>query len=231
MTIFYDFNIMPKKEIIDTLEKFGFSGACIFYAADKYDENIKESFKKLNDSTTLDLYHGICIDETNPQQLRKIVQRFYRKVDLIMANGNNAKINRSICEMPQIDIINHPYLNNRNSGINHVLSKLLIRNNITVNINLMDILSNRGYYKARILNQINQLLMLEKKYNFRVIISSGSESFYDVRSPESMILLNQLMNMDMNHAKKCISTNPIEIIEDINKHKNSIVDGVRIIED
>lgn len=230
MTIFYDLNVAPEIEVIEQLEEFGFNGACIFYDSNEYDMSIKESFDKLNEDTHMTLYHGVCIDETNPKLLRNTVQRFYKKVDLIMANGGDSKINRAICEIPQIDIINHPYLNNRNSGINHVLAKLLVKNNISVNINLMDILKNRGYYKARILNQINQLLLLENKYNFRVVISSGSECFYDVRSPKSMILLNQTMNMDLKHAKNTISKNPLEIIKNITKHKNSIIDGVQIIE-
>ncbi len=229
MTLFYDFNISPKMEIIETLEKFGFSGACIFYDSNIYDNTIEESFKELNESTKLNLYHGICIDENNPQILRKQVQRFYKKVDLIMANGGNAKINRSICEMPQIDIINHPYKNNRNSGINHVLAKMLVENNITVNINFYDILFNHGYYKAKILNQINQLLILQRKYNFRTILSSGSKSFYDVRSPEGIVLLSQLMDMSTSYAKDNISKNPEEIIGNISKHKDSIIEGVRLI--
>ena len=231
MTIFYDFNIAPNLEVIETLENFNFSGACIFYDANTYDESILNEFEELNESTTLKLYHGICIDETNPQLLRKHIQRYYKKVDLIMANGNNDKINRAISESPQIDIINRPYMNKRNSGINHVLAKFFKENNITVNINLKDILSNRGYYKAKLLNQINQLLMLQNKYQFRCILSSGSTSFYDVRSPRSMILLSQLMDMDIEYGKKLISDNPQEIIENITIHKESVVEGVKIIKD
>ena len=234
MTIFYDFNIAPKEEVIETLEKFNFKGACIFYNSQRYSdekENIEESFKQLNESTKLDLYHGIVINQNNPQLLRKEVQRFYKKVDLIMANGGDDKINRIICETPQIDIINHPYLHKRNSGINHVLSKLLVENNLSVNINLTDILQHRGYFKAKILNQINQLLMLQGKYGFRTVLSSGSRSFYDVRSPKAMLLLSQLTDMDMDYARKCISKHPEEIIENITIHKESIVQGVRIIKD
>ena len=234
MTIFYDFNIAPKEEIIKTLEDFDFRGACIFYDSQDYfekKEEIKESFKQLNDSTELDLYQGVVIDQTNPQLLRKDVQRLHKKVDLIMANGGEEKINRTICETPQIDIINHPYLHKRNSGINHVLSKLMVENNISVNINFADILQHRGYFKAKILNQINQLLMLQRKYGFRTILSSGSQSFYDVRSPNSMILLSQLTDMDIDYAKKCITQHPQEIIENVTIHKESIVQGVRIIKD
>lgn len=234
MTIFYDFNIAPKEEIIETLEKFNFEGACIFYNSQRYfdeKDEIEESFNQLNESTKLDLYHGIVINQTNPQLLRKEVQRFYKKVDLIMANGGDDKLNRTICETPQIDIINHPYLHKRNSGINHVLSKLLVENNISVNINFSDILQHRGYFKAKILNQINQLLMLQRKFGFRTLLSSGSRSFYDVKSPKSMILLSQLTDMDMDYATKCISQHPAEIIENITIHKESIVQGVRIIKD
>lgn len=229
MTIFYDFNIAPKKEIIDTLEKFKYSGACIFYNSKNYDNDLKKSFNELNESTKLNLYCGIYINETNPQILRRTVQKYYQKVDLIMANGINTKINRSICEMPQIDIINHPYMNKHNSGINHILAKMLSDNNISVNINMSEILHKWGYYKAKLLNQINQLLMLQKKYGFRIITSSGSKSFYDVRSPEGMILLTQLMNMDYEYGKSTISTNPYEIIKNITKRKDSVVEGVRII--
>lgn len=234
MTIFYDFNVAPKEEIIETLEDFNFKGACIFYNSQRYFEEeseINESFNQLNESTKLDLYNGIVINHTNPQLLRKDVQRLDKKVDLIMANGGEEKINRVICETPQIDIINHPYLHKRNSGINHVLSKLMVENNITVNINLTDILQHRGYFKAKILNQVNQLLMLQRKYGFRTVLSSGSESFFDVRSPKSMIMLSQLTDMDIDYAKKCITQYPLEIIEDITIHKESIVQGVRIIKD
>lgn len=232
MTIFYDFNIIPDEDVIETLEEFGFKGACIFYDSKNYlKDNIKEEFNELNESTTLDLYHGIVIDETNPQLLRKEVQRHYRKVDLIMANGGDNNLNRIICETPQIDIINHPYMNKRNSGLNHILAKLLKENNISVNINLRNILEHRGFFRARTLNQINQLLMLQRKYDFRCILSSGSKSFYDVKSPKSMLLLSQLMDMEMDYAKKCITSNPEEIIKNITVHKESIVQGVRIIKD
>ncbi|WP_455645138.1 ribonuclease P protein component 3 [Methanosphaera sp.] len=231
MTIFYDFNIAPKKEIINTLDELGFSGACIFYDSKQDISKTNESFDKLSESTSIKLYKGICIDESNPQILRKTVQRFHKKTDFIMANGGDSKINRAICELPQVDIINHPYANKRNSGINHILAKMLVSNNISVNINFTDILSNRGYYKARILNQINQLLLLQRKYNFRTILSSGSKTFYDVRSPESMILLSQMMDMDTAYGEKAISENPSEIIKNMEKNKDSIIDGVRIIKD
>lgn len=234
MTIFYDFNVAPKMEVIETLEKFNFTGACIFYDSKLYYEEkdmILEEFNELNESTDLELYRGIVINETNPNLLRKEVQRNYRKVDLIMANGGDDKINRTICETPQIDIINRPYLDKRNSGINHILSKLLVENNISVNINLVDILKHKGFFRARTLNYINQMLMLQRKYGFRTVISSGSESFYDVRSPKNIILLSQLMDMDIDYAKKCITEHPMKIIEDITIHKESIVQGVRIIKD
>ncbi len=234
MTIFYDFNVAPKMEVIETLEKFNFTGACIFYDSKLYYEEkdmILEEFNELNESTDLELYRGIVINETNPNLLRKEVQRNYRKVDLIMANGGDEKINRTICETPQIDIINRPYLDKRNSGINHILSKLLVENNISVNINLVDILKHKGFFRARTLNYINQMLMLQRKYGFRTVISSGSESFYDVRSPKNIILLSQLMDMDIDYAKKCITEHPMKIIEDITIHKESIVQGVRIIKD
>lgn len=230
MTNFYDFNIYPNPEVIERLEKFGFEGACIFYDTDKYDEDAMENFNQLKESTTLKLYYGIRINESNPQILRRNIQKYYGKVDLLMAEGQNPKVNRAICESRQVDIFNHPHHSNMNNcGINHVLAKLLNDNNITVNIDLGEILHNNRFFKAKILNQISQLLLLQEKYEFKTIITSSSRTFYDVRCPEDMILLSQLFSMDEQTAKKNISANVSKIIEDITIHKQSIVDGVRII--
>lgn len=231
MCYFYDFNIKPEFEIIDTLSKFNYHGACIFYDPRKYsNKEIDESFNGLQSRTDLKLYHGVYIKEANPQVMSKQVQHFYKKADLIMVSGGDSKLNRAICEMPQVDIINHPYKNNKNSGINHVLANLLVENNITVNINIMDILNNHGFYRAKILSQINQLIHLQKKFNFRMILSSGSRSFYDVRSPNDMINLSSLMNMDEEFAKKALSCNMQEVIDNIDVHKRSIVEGIQIID-
>lgn len=148
-----------------------------------------------------------------------------------MVNGHNDKINRTACQMSQVDILNQPYLSNHNSGINHVLSKLLVENNISVNISYRSILKTRGYYKAKILSQINQLFKLQEKYNFRTIISSDSKSFYDVKSPEAMDLLGSLFNAKQDVIKKSFTSNVEEIINNIDTRKNSIIHGVKVIKE
>lgn len=231
MTNFYDFNIKPNEEVIETLEKFDFTGACIFYDSNNYDDEIIAEFNQLRESTTLDLYHGVRVSDTNAQILSKKILKFDRKVDLIMADAYNDKVNRTICQMRQVDILNNLYQNKYDRGLNHVLSKLLKENNITVNIDYRNILNNRGYHKAKLLAKINRLFMLQRKYGFRVITSSGSNSFYDVKSPRAMLSLTNLFDIDMDYAKKLNSTNVDEIIEDITIHNESIVEGVRIIKD
>ena len=232
MTNFYDFNIKLNEEVIETLEKFGFRAACIFYDSTVSDDNKDELLKKfntINESTKLDLYHGVYINHTNPQLLTKTVLKYHRRSDIIMVNGGKDNINRTACQMPQIDIINEPYLSNNNSGINHILSKMLIENNISININYRSILRSRGYYKSRILNQINQLFYLQEKYPFRTIISSGSKTFYDVKSPEAMFTLGNLFNADKKVIKDSVTTNVEDIIINIQTKNDSIVDGVKII--
>ena len=233
MTNFYDFNIKADEEVIETLEKFGFKGACIFYDSEYLQENkekVLDNFNMLKESTTLNLYHGVYINQTNPQLLSKSVLKFHRKTDLIMVNGGKDNINRTACQMPQIDIINEPYLSNHNSGINHILSKLLVENNISININYRTVLKSRGYYKSKILGQINQLFRLKEKYDFHTIISSGSKSFYDVKSPEAMMMLGRLFDVDAQVINDCLTRNAEEIINNIQTRKNSIVYGVKIVE-
>ena len=234
MTNFYDFNIKANDEVIETLEKFGFKGACIFYDSEILDENKKDimnDFNMLNESTKINLYSGVFINQTNPQLLSKKVLKYHKKMDLIMANGGKENINRTACQMPQIDIINEPHLSNHNSGINHVLAKLLVENNIALNINYRSILKSRGYYKSKILSQINQIFNLQKKYKFNTIISSGSKSFYDVKTPKEMMILGNLFNTTEELIKKSLTSNVEDIITNIDTRKNSTVYGVKTIKD
>lgn len=228
MTFFYDFNIKPDIDVINTLEKFNFKGACVFYNASECDETTYYDFCELQNLTDLKLYYGVYIDEKNPEILRNQVLKHYGKCDIIMAAGGDSKINRYICNIHQIDIIDHPY-NSRGHGINHILARMLIDNNITVNINFMDILRNHGFYRSRILTQIRNILKLQEKFNFRTIFSSGSKSFFDVRSAEGMISLASLLDLDVDFATRCISSNVVDVIGNIDKRENGIVQGVRII--
>ena len=46
-----------------------------------------------------------------------------------------------------------------------------------------------------------------------------------------MLILSQLMDMDTDYSIKTISDNPMKIIENIDIHKDSIIEGVQIIKD
>ncbi|MDO5826077.1 MAG: hypothetical protein BZ137_07895 [Methanosphaera sp. rholeuAM130] len=232
MTNFYDFNIQANEEVIETLENFGFRGACIFYDStllDNNKEDVLNEFDMLKESTKMELYHGVFINETNPQLLTKNVLRYHQKSDIIMANGGRENINRTACQMPQIDIINEPYTSNNHSGINHILARMLVENNITINISYRSILNNRGYYKSKLLSQINQLFTLQEKYSFNTIITSGSKSFYDVKSVDAMLMLGGLFDTDKKTIEDSLSTNVEDVIKNIQNKKDSIVDGVKLI--
>lgn len=229
MTFFYDFNVKPDIDVIKTLDKFNFKGACVFYNAKEVDENTHDKFEKLQNLTSMDLYYGIYVDEENPQTLRNQVLKNYRKCDIIMvAGGKSAKLNHYTCKIREVDMIDHPY-DLRGNGINHILSRMLVENNITVNINLMDIIKNRGTYRTRTLSQIHNILKMREKFNFRLVFSTGSENFFDVRSPEAMLSLGRLLNIQQDDMTKLISNNVEDVIGNIEMRENSVIEGVRIL--
>ena len=177
----------------------------------------------------MDLYYGIYVDEENPQILRNQVLKNYRKCDIIMvAGGKSAKLNHYTCKIREVDMIDHPY-DLRGNGINHILSRMLVENNITVNINLMDIIKNRGTYRTRTLSQLRNILKMRDKFNFRVVFSTGAENFFDVRSPEAMISLGRLLNIQQDDMTKFISNNVEDVIENINKRQNGVIEGIQIL--
>ena len=93
----------------------------------------------------------------------------------------------------------------------------------------MDIIKNRGTYRTRTLSQLRNILKMRDKFNFRVVFSTGAENFFDVRSPEAMISLGRLLNIQQDDMTKFISNNVEDVIENINKRQNGVIEGIQIL--
>ncbi|MDO5850872.1 MAG: RNase P subunit p30 family protein [Methanobacteriaceae archaeon] len=229
MTNFYDCNIPANEKILITLEQLGFTGGIIFTETDKF-ESEQQKVEDLKSICDLELYHGARIKTTNPNHIHKLSQKYLNISDVISVYGGDPTINRIALETPQVKILEHPYNNKQNSGMNHILARKACDNNTTISIDYMDILRNKGYYKAKLLNQIIQLVLIKEKYHFNLMINSGTKSIYDLRTPRAIKILGNLFNMTTSEVNKSISNIPSKVIVDIHNKESFIVNGVRKIE-
>ena len=223
--MFFDFHV-HNIQLADEAKRLGYNGIAIIQSSKNYNkqDNIDQSNPDFN------IFSGVEIYAKNPDDLRKKVQKFREHNDVIIVNGGDLKINRAACEDPRVDILAHPYKNRRDSGINHILAKKASKNNVAVELSINQVIKTRLSFRAKILSQFRQILKLQRKFKFPLIITSNAYSIYDLRTPEDITAFAGCLEMAPDEIMSSLSKNPMNIIKRSKIRKNVIVKGARIIE-
>lgn len=129
--------------------------------------------------------HGVCllrgeITERVPRTKKKGIVYLYH------ANGND----RPAFETGKVDIVygleyveRKDRVNQRQSGLNHILAKIAAKKNISLGFFLMPLLELSPSKRAQILGRLRQNLRLCHKYGVRVVIGTFAANAYELRNP------------------------------------------------
>lgn len=224
--MFFDFHVHGESLLAYEAQRLGYSGIAVIQSSKNYNPPKLDNF---ND-THFKIWSGVEIQASNPQDLKKKLQKYRDKEDVIIVKGGDLKINRAACEDPRVDILAHPNKNRRDSGINHVLANKASENEVAVEISLNPLIKTRFSLRSKILSQYRHIIKLHRKLRFPIIIGSNSYSIYGLRTPEDIISLACCMGMSRNEAEDSISKYPVNIIERSKARKSIVVKGAQIIE-
>ncbi len=235
--MFFDFHIHGGPELAVDAGNMGYHGVGLtVYSRNCINQpetlkNLRESISDLNEDKDKHISIQICveIEAKNPEDLKKQVQKFRKKVDVILVHGGDLKINRAATEDPRVDILSHPYRNRFDSGINHVLAVKAAENSVAIEINLKYFLLTRPNQQYRVLNQFRQIMKLHRKYDVPVIITSDTSSFYGLRNPRDILALAACFGMTKDEALIALSKTPQEIIHRNKIRDDVVVPGVRLV--
>nr|WP_319373066.1 RNase P subunit p30 family protein [uncultured Methanobacterium sp.] len=242
--MFFDLHIHGGPELAIDAGNIGYHGVGLtVYSRDCLNQpetikNLRKSINDLNEELNLNedgdkpISIQLCveIEAKNQEDLRKQVQRFRKKADVILVHGGDLKINRAATEDPRVDILSHPYRSRFDSGVNHVLAVKAAENRVALEINLKYFLLTRPNQQYRVLNQFQQIMKLHRKYGVPVIITSDTNSFYGLRNPRGIIALAACFGMTNDEAMSALSKTPQEIIQRNKIRDKVIVPGVRLME-
>ena len=222
--MFFDFHV-HNTQLAGEAKRLGYSGIALIQSSKNYNKP-----DTINPHEDFSIWNGVEIYAKNPDDLRKKVQKFRERSDVLIVNGGDLKINRAACEDPRVDILAHPYKNRRDSGINHVLAKKASENNVAIELSINPMIKTRLSLRAKILSQFRQILKLQRKFKFPLIITSNAYSLYDLRTPEDIIAFASCLEMTHDEIISSLSKNPADIIKRSSIRKNVIVQGARTIE-
>lgn len=236
---YYDLHI--RSEDLETLriaEHLGWSGICIVKNFNSDFRNFSGRIISLREKSKIEIFIGAKIKIKIPQDLQKNARIALEYADIILVDGGNIGINRSASECWEIDILCHPekteekdWMDYKNSGIDPIIAKFMSERFIAIEINFSEVLNSSGILRSQILSRMRQNLVLAKKYNVPVVITSGAEDCLGLRAPMELISFGISLGMDENYAKNCVEKIPGLIIEKARNRKNPnvIMKGLEVV--
>jgi ribonuclease P/MRP protein subunit RPP1 len=192
-------------EVVEFARKLGLS--CIGIA--QYYPGKLEQLPKFDD---IDLVSVGVIKANNPNELNEAAKKLRNKVEIIMVHGGNYDINRAACENSLIDILAHPELGRKDSGLDHVCIKAAAENNVAIEINFREVLESYKKNKIYVMSAINKNIKLCKKYGAKMITTSSAITKWGMRSGRELSAVANVLGMDLGEAIETSSTIPEEIV-------------------
>ena len=189
------------------------------------------SFKddlKNNLKDYIDIDYTLNIESNNPSEIRKIVRKYRNKSLCISVLGGNLKVNRFCLENIQIDVLSKPYFKRYDAGLNHVLAREAKDNNVAVELVFSDILNSYLAHRSKILANFRDIYKLHRKYEFPLVLSSGAESIWDLRTVrdfQAVFTQTGLTSLEVEKAFKAAEN----ILESNKDRKNMILSGVKVV--
>ena len=234
--MFFDLNIMGSsfdKNIALAAEasKYGWNHINFSFNQEDYSDALE--FKKDLCSSfegEIGIDYTLEIKSNNVSDIRKIIRKFRKTSSCISVVGGDLKVNRAVVENVQVDVLSRPYLKRYDAGINHVLAKEAVRNNVAIELSFNDVLRSYLSHRAKILSNFNDIYTLYKKYDFSLILSSRAKSVFDIRNPydfRAFFIQTGLANEDIE--KSFISAS--NILKFNKNRSDMILKGVRRIND
>lgn len=179
----------------------------------------------------IDIVKAVMIKPKNTSELRDMVSILRNKAELIIVSGGDYEINRAASENSLVDVIAYPEFNRKDSGMDHICMRAAHDNDVAIEINFREVLESHDWQRSKILSFMRRNIMLAKKYDVKVVVTSGSFSRWNMRFPRDMASLLNLLGADISEAVSSISTIPSEIVESNRKKlANKKWEGVEVAE-
>jgi ribonuclease P/MRP protein subunit RPP1 len=226
-----DINYIFDEEGIQFLKEMGWYGSITVQNHDTYDKKRFEIVKEYGENYGLNIYSGIKIISKSSKEVMKLVKKYRNKVDVVLVEGGVVKINRTALEMHDVDILSSPNLDRRDCGIDHVLARLGSSHRVAIELNFKNLTDKKYYDRARVLWAFRRNLLLAKKYDTPVVISSYAKNIYEVKSPKDLRSFLNTLSTDTIYSKNILET-PYKIAEYRRylKKNNVIRYGVEIVD-
>lgn len=212
------------EEMAAFARKLGINGLGI---ANYYNGRVEEAPKLEG----IDIISCAIIKADNASDVDTIARKIRNSAEILMVHGGDYEINRAACESSLIDVLCHPELGRKDSGLDHICMRAAADNNVAIEINLREIIESYKRKRVYILSAIKKNVKLAKKYGAKIVTASGAVNKWGLRSGRDLAAFAYILGLDLGEAIATTSTVPEEMVR-VNREKlaGRAWEGVSVVE-
>lgn len=214
-------------------KQLGFSGITVAdYVATTDDvEDVRQEVSQA--AAPLDVRVGAKLRPEDPGDLKDMLREIRDHVDVVVVHGGDVAINKTACGDTRVDVLAHPELRRKDSGLDHVAIKQAAENKVAIELNIRQLLETYGKVRSYILEHMRENVRLCDKFNTRMVTSSGATNKDQLRAPRELAAFPRILGMDLNNSLKTVADTPKAILRraDERNDESFVRPGVSRVDD
>jgi ribonuclease P/MRP protein subunit RPP1 len=150
---------------------------------------------------------GRYIRGSGIRDIRKEIQIASREGSMCIVRAGEGKINRSILTSSGVHVLSDLHTAPKDA-FDRVSAQYAADQGVAIDIRIRPLRELRGTPRERVIRQYEEILLLQNRYGFPLIISSGAMSPVDLRSPRATEALLVSIGMEKEQIQESCTTIP-----------------------
>lgn len=201
-----------------------------------FNQNMKEEIKQARaicSDLGIDLVTRADLEPRTGGELLRALKGLRHRFEVIAVKCLTISVARQAAKDRRVDILNFPTDPEQRERIRFDRQEATLASGSlsALEINASTILERGPFNKARLITTMRKEVAEARRMGVPLILSSGAENLYGLRSPRDLASLLILMNVDWESALDAVSEEPLKIVER-NREKlkaNYVSPGVRLV--
>jgi ribonuclease P/MRP protein subunit RPP1 len=149
----------------------------------------------------IEIYSGILIRDTAVRDLISRIKRERNNKAVVSVQAGDNGFNRSVINLKGVHILRGLHSADKNA-FDHVAAKMASDNRVAIDLDLSPLISGRGFTRQRAMHRYRDILVLERRFEFPITLSSHARSILDMRAVREIAGLCSLLGMDILDVEK-----------------------------
>jgi ribonuclease P/MRP protein subunit RPP1 len=152
----------------------------------------------------IEVLKGVLIRDTTPKDLVRCIRQVRDKNAVVSVQAGDNGFNRAVTGVKGISIL-RGIQSAEKTAFDHVTARMAADNKVAVDIDLSPLISGRGVTRQRAIQRYRDILILERRFEFPITLSSHARSVLDMRAVREISGLCFLLGMDSSDVEKALA--------------------------